>query len=500
MQAPSIELLAVILFCLNTVCESCREACDDAALAPDDAMQSEAMLQHKTSSRDELSEDRLQPPFQQVRQIYSSLEQLEDDFRTTSQNTEIPLLAPNLSNSYGRGNNASTTEQVAVSNAGHADLNSTSANQTTRFIPLNSEVQGVRDNNQSSIHREAVPVFHTTSTTNSTYPLRLSSDHALRRVRACWQTARLHMSLLFLGTEQGSFSALIAALFVLAILVLVGMSLIVYYQSKDDLYGQEEVEPFKDKPHVQRVQRYSSGLNETSQHDLPEPRALQSLSTIHARTPSKTMDSAGEPAESSSALCPELVVPQQRECTLVVPALEIPGACQTKVWTVDDKRGVPIFNASISRTGSDYAQTLIRISLSTIHGDMILASCSWYLHGIGLPGGSIVMYKASSDVYGELRKESETYIFATQRASKQLRFVTQNADRVLVIDENQKLLAEALPESQNSMCVRMGPMVDAVLILLAILGIRLLGQTEATHGPRTRTSLSPLNGTLHCLH
>lgn len=177
-----------------------------------------------------------------------------------------------------------------------------------------------------------------------------------------------------------------------------------------------------------------------------------------------------------SHLCPELVVPSGSECTLVIPRVG-PTSSGLSPLSICDARGVPVFKASFSSSGDAGAR---RLALSSATGDAVFSFCRDlpYDPATGQRGFAIFHY--SERRFGELRADGPrpaNGYSITSRKGWRVRFRGDPEGRNLnATDDHGRLLAITEGVGTGTRSVRIGPVVDAGLIAMAVLGIDLLGQ------------------------
>jgi len=168
-------------------------------------------------------------------------------------------------------------------------------------------------------------------------------------------------------------------------------------------------------------------------------------------------------------LCPELVVPEGQECTLLVPRLPngSAAASQASQISVDDLRGVPVFHAYFGRQGRC-------LTLASAGGDSIFAFCCEDEATRGL-----TIHHSTEAQFASLRADGgRGYTVATRRGWRVHLRGDIRLGNVNATDDQGHLLALAEPFGQGNSrrSVRIGPQVDAGLIALAILGADYLEQ------------------------
>lgn len=198
---------------------------------------------------------------------------------------------------------------------------------------------------------------------------------------------------------------------------------------------------------------------------------------------------------NSHHLCPDLVVPEGSECTLLVPRLpqQNNGSCSTNAKfgqahiTIDDLRGAPVFRAACNsknnfQTGVSAKQDK-RLLLCSVTGQAIFGFC----RETELNGNLVLtIHHHTESLFGTLRpsdREGGSGNKYTIISNKNWRVHFQGHHEVghfSAIDDNGQLLAiaEPVPERKQQRFVRIGPFVDAGLMVLAMIGMDWLEQQQ----------------------
>mmetsp|Transcript_46231 Transcript_46231/g.83285 ORF Transcript_46231/g.83285 Transcript_46231/m.83285 type:complete len:414 (+) Transcript_46231:151-1392(+) len=186
-------------------------------------------------------------------------------------------------------------------------------------------------------------------------------------------------------------------------------------------------------------------------------------------------------------LCPELVVPDMTECTLMLPRLS-----DSFQVTIDDTRGVSVFRAEFYKKPMEDGTRLV---LSSPAGDVVFAMCrdsqaAKQLGSSGSTSSALAIYskKDQSRPFGLIRlKEDNSFEVMTSRGQC-IRFQGKWPSGSLnALDEQGQLLALSDPAQDGPggvarRTVRIGPLVDAGLMAISYLGIDVL-QMEASKTP-----------------
>lgn len=180
-------------------------------------------------------------------------------------------------------------------------------------------------------------------------------------------------------------------------------------------------------------------------------------------------------------LCPTLVVPDQSECTLLVPRLQPTGRCSGEL-PVKDLQGGSVFCAKYREEGSR-GKTIVLQSTSK---EFIFASCTSATACRPSDALALSVLYSNERQFGVLSLEhteaGNGYTLNAQHCGVWIQFRGDALFRSLcAIDEESRVLAIAEPEQQNRRRVRIGPHVDAGLISLALMGIDLL-EHQASEG------------------
>lgn len=187
-------------------------------------------------------------------------------------------------------------------------------------------------------------------------------------------------------------------------------------------------------------------------------------------------------------LCPELVVPEGSECTLLVPRLPPRSSSENGQVSVDDARGVPVFRASFV-LGDQQRRDNKRLILSSAAGDAVFAFCrdsEADAAGSSTRKG-LTLHHHFETPFGVLRPEGRNacggYVVVTRRGFTVQFRGDMKAGNLNATDEHGRLLGiseQFGPAGSGRRSIRIGPLVDAGLIALALLGIDLLEYEAAS--------------------
>lgn len=186
---------------------------------------------------------------------------------------------------------------------------------------------------------------------------------------------------------------------------------------------------------------------------------------------------ASSPTHSSMAadadglhLCPEPLVLERNGCTLLVP-LTAPSGCGSAI-TIRDLHEVPVCKAAVSTAKSSGR----RVVLSSATGDAVIAFCSEA--GADSDAG-LTLFDRSERALATLRadgpRHADGYSVVSAYGGWRMHFRGNPAGHDLnARDDQGSLLATIGAHGVAHRSVRIGPRVDAGLMVLALLGIDLL--------------------------
>jgi len=245
-----------------------------------------------------------------------------------------------------------------------------------------------------------------------------------------------------------------------------------------------------------------------SQNQLSRPRLPKTPTPPPPGARELPMPPARSPRDSVEAfLCPGLVVPSGCECTLSVPRLtpqfqpKLSRTAMSQV-TIDDIKGVPVFRASFmlpswgspqstaaaalsSREGQQDQGSRCLVLTSTTSESTIFAFCRDCRVELGFEPAALAIHNASGRPFGSLRPYRDQGVgggFEVVTAGGFWVHLSSNENGILTaIDRQGRSLAAAEPssESPGNRTVRIGPLVDAGLLTLAILAGDLMESTLA---------------------
>jgi len=196
--------------------------------------------------------------------------------------------------------------------------------------------------------------------------------------------------------------------------------------------------------------------------------------------PSK-LELSGGGSTGGPHLCPDLLVPGNSECTLMVPQLDVAAGSRV---CISDVKGRPVLRATLGLSPvlrgcrANKLSDIQRLVLSSATGDATFAYCR---NGESRAGGGrtgLVMHHSSEEPFGVLNPDSCEVgcgYSLIANAGWHIYFrIDQETGNVSAIDECGKLIAVAQPTATLTHAIRVGPQVDAGMIVLAVLGIGVL--------------------------
>lgn len=188
--------------------------------------------------------------------------------------------------------------------------------------------------------------------------------------------------------------------------------------------------------------------------------------------------------DEANHLCPELVVPEGSECTLMIPRVTFPGSNAAPApISISDARGVPVFKATFAsgfnRAGRKTGDTK-RLVLTSATGDAVFSFCRETEVDPSTGQAGLAIFRHTDALFGELRADgvrpANGYSVSTNRGWR-VRFRGDSEGRNLnATDDRGHLLAITESHGPARRSVRIGPLVDAGLVALTVLGIDILGQ------------------------
>jgi len=185
-----------------------------------------------------------------------------------------------------------------------------------------------------------------------------------------------------------------------------------------------------------------------------------------------------------STLCADIMIPEQHECVLMMPMLPLPSSntrnamdsngprTSTNVTLmIKDTHGKPSFRLAVNLAPRVIGD---RLTLGSVLGEYIYGRAK-----DGPDGSSLIICECSGAEFGELRQLEGNDFTLTKARGQEVHFhMSAQGNNVKAIDYKGWPLAvsERGPDgiSSDRRVVRIGPMVDAAMILVCLLGIDLL--------------------------
>lgn len=173
-------------------------------------------------------------------------------------------------------------------------------------------------------------------------------------------------------------------------------------------------------------------------------------------------------------LCPDLVVPEKQECTLLIPRILTAGRRMGEV-SVADIRGSSVFRAKWEEGDAGKKISLISASQETF----VFGCCGQTASSSrpGVPPTMIIQY-ADGRQFGSLGADAteagSSYVVSTPRGRLWKFKGDAHLGNLNAMDGQSRLLAIAEPDFRGERCVRIGPQVDVGLMILSMMAIDLL--------------------------
>lgn len=222
---------------------------------------------------------------------------------------------------------------------------------------------------------------------------------------------------------------------------------------------------------------YPTATPPLSQRPLAaSPRPTASPAPIHVQQPTERSPRGGPGGSGAgpATLCADLVVPEGDECTLQVPRLPSRGG-PLSIY-VDSMKGAPVFRAQVTMQGARR-----RLTLSNPPEEVVFGFCRDVQPNASIP--RIAVHDHRMAEFGVLQADPKAaggFIF---RSRKGWAVHFGGSPHIQAQDDQGLLLATTDPMGEPNFVgdgkrpLRIGPEVDAGLIVLCFLGIDLL-QTE----------------------
>jgi len=225
-------------------------------------------------------------------------------------------------------------------------------------------------------------------------------------------------------------------------------------------------------------------LRETTGGLLSERRSATPTCGI-AETPKLSVDPRGH-------LCSELVVPENNECSLLLPEIMESRFNASGVLSIDDVNGMAVLYAAYSLAERppvgphELPGNGKRLILRSALEDIILASCKDAESETAGGPPELAIFNKTEEPFGILRATSpgprSSYLVTLSTGKKM--FIRRDIQALssCVTDEDGWLLACSEDGGERGRTVRISPQVDAGLMTLTMLGIDILDITMAARG------------------
>lgn len=246
---------------------------------------------------------------------------------------------------------------------------------------------------------------------------------------------------------------------------------------------------------LQRGLRPTSVAGVTPPPIMVPERERTSLSPIVATPPQQsgraTLPVAPHHAVLKTCLCPELVVPENNECTLLLPEMNVtpPGQGasgpihQPKILSIDDLNGMAVLFAAYTTAAVPPAGHLDvpghskRLVLRSALEDVVLASCADSVEIDAQSDPSLVIFDKADEQCAVLRASSPggTRGFMVHFTTGQKVMIRRDlqSSGTYATDEDGWLLA-CTENTERGRVIRISPQQDAGLMTLAMLGTDLM--------------------------
>jgi len=290
--------------------------------------------------------------------------------------------------------------------------------------------------------------------------------------------------------QQGLMSpaGLCLLLVVMLLVTILFTMLILANRYSSDVYMQEEPVSMTNKfLGTSSTQMPASSPDRMSHRNLSPHRSTEEVAPLKSplhlpKTSPLLPQSPPNPWPVVKHLCPDLVVPEDCECNLLIPWPPQSGEPWTKnSLTIDDSRGVPVFRISPS---DDNPQ--LRLAIYSSVGEGLFAYLCDDKADNGGNTGMLSIHHASGKKYGNIRRtdgQGRT-IYTVETLTETSLNIECNRDlgSIEAKDAQGHLVAISHPRIQGThnlgRSMRIGPLNDAGLIVLAVLGCDLLAQSN----------------------
>lgn len=192
------------------------------------------------------------------------------------------------------------------------------------------------------------------------------------------------------------------------------------------------------------------------------PGSTSSLGSTRAvqRAPKPSGDvtsslGAARAREELPVLCDDLVVPENRECVLLVPKLDRDEVA------INDHQGQQVFVAQ--RSEEDDSRIVLMSPTHEIFATVRTARASGGMAALAIHGA----YEKEFGILKGMKRGD----YELTGSGRRIRFQTSSG-RLNIVDEDTRIMA--LSESERGRQFRIGPRVDVGLVICCVLGIDLL--------------------------
>jgi len=241
------------------------------------------------------------------------------------------------------------------------------------------------------------------------------------------------------------------------------------------------------------VYRADASVSRLSSYSLQSAVDLPSANPVVVKVPSSARASPVPPPRSPEPyLCPELVVPESTECTLLIPPLPLSGNKVEGECTIDDSRGFAVFravfkpwDATNSAGGSPKRHCM---HLESVTATAVFAYCGPGVVDMDGQPVELEVFRQTGEPFGVIRRSSALGLFSVFSRSPhhwQIHFYENFAQSpVHAYDENGALLAilEFQDEGKRWL-IRIAPLCDAGLMITSVLGVMLIRQKAVSYSP-----------------
>jgi len=224
------------------------------------------------------------------------------------------------------------------------------------------------------------------------------------------------------------------------------------------------------------------------QTDWPAERRSTTPAGLQPDSPKHSLDQLARGAH----LCSELVVPENNECSLLLPEIMESRFNASGVLSIDDVNGMAVLYAAYSLAARpppgphDLPGNGKRLILRSALEDIILASCK-DAEPVTVGGPpELTIFNKTEEPFGVLRPTSQgprsSYLVSLSTGKKMSIRRDIQALSSCITDEDGWLLACSEDAGERGRTIRISPQVDAGLMTLIMLGIDILDITMAARG------------------